>query len=174
MYYLLTYQRNTYCLFLYGISCWKNSLVFFSFASVFFLFFHPTMSDHSYDTESQHSPKHSSPKTEIPQSVKTYHENHPVQITTIRLNGPNYFRWSQSVRLYLRGRGKIGYITGDKKQPDKEGADYDSWDAENSMVMTWLVNSMTEEIGANYLCYATAKDLWESVARMYSDLDNQS
>jgi transposase InsO family protein len=76
--------------------------------------------------------------------------------------------------LYLRGRGKIGYITGDKKQPDKEGADYVTWDAENSMVMTWLVNSMTEEIGANYLCYATAKDLWEGVAEMYSDLDNQS
>ena len=94
------------------------------------------MSDHLSDTESQHSPKHSSPKTEIPQSVRTYHENHPVQITTIRLNGPNYFRWSQSVRLYLRGRGKIGYITGDKKQPDREGANYDTRDGENSMIMT--------------------------------------
>lgn len=126
------------------------------------------------DTESQHSPKHSSPKFEIPQSVRTYHENHPIQITTIRLNGTNYLRWSQSVRMYLRGRGKIGYITGDKKQPDKAGADYDTWDAENSMVMTWLVNSMTEEIGANYLSYATAKDLWEGVSQMYSDLENQS
>ena len=42
------------------------------------------------------------------------------------------------------------------------------------MVMTWLVNSMTEEIGANYLCYDTAKDLWECVSQMYSDLGNQS
>jgi hypothetical protein len=129
------------------------------------------MSGDLSDTESQSVPKHSSPKPDIPQPVKTYHENHPVQITTIRLKGgSNYFRWSQSVRLYLRGRGKIGYITGDKKQPDKEGADYETWDAENSMVMTWLVNSMTEEIGANYLCYATAKDLWESVSQMYSQL----
>ncbi|KAI5398299.1 hypothetical protein KIW84_063906 [Lathyrus oleraceus] len=68
---------------------------------------------------------------------------------------------SQSVRMYLRGRGKIDYITGDKKQPDKACADYDIWDAENSMVMTWLVNSMDEEIGANYLYYDTAKELWE-------------
>ena len=59
--------------------------------------------------------------------------------------------------MYLRGRGKIGYITGDKKQPDKASANYDTWDAENSMVMTWLVNSMDEEIGANYLCYDIAK-----------------
>ncbi|KAL9686340.1 hypothetical protein QQ045_023796 [Rhodiola kirilowii] len=76
--------------------------------------------------------------------------------------------------MYLRGRGKIGYITGDKKQPDTGSSDFDTWDAENSMVMTWLVNSMIEEIGTNYLCYATAKDLWDGVFQMYSDLENQS
>ncbi|KAI5448575.1 hypothetical protein KIW84_015834 [Lathyrus oleraceus] len=76
--------------------------------------------------------------------------------------------------MYLRGRGKIGYIIGDKKQPDKADADYDTWDVENSMVMTWLVNSMDEEICANYLCKDTAKELWEGVSQMYYDLENQS
>lgn len=42
------------------------------------------------------------------------------------------------------------------------------------MVMTYLVNSMAEEIRANYLCYSTAKELWENVSQMYSDLGNQS
>ena len=42
------------------------------------------------------------------------------------------------------------------------------------MVMTWLVNSMAEEIGANYLCYSTAKELWDNVSQKYSDLGNQS
>ncbi|PNX73051.1 hypothetical protein L195_g028949, partial [Trifolium pratense] len=65
------------------------------------------MSDDLFDTESQSLPKHSSPKPEIPQPVKTYHENHPVQITTIQLKGgSNYFCWSQSVRLYLRWERK--------------------------------------------------------------------
>ncbi|KAL4360740.1 hypothetical protein GQ457_04G014980 [Hibiscus cannabinus] len=40
--------------------------------------------------------------------------------------------------------------------------------------MTWLVNSMEEEIGANYMCYSTAKELWENVTQMYSDMGNQS
>ncbi|MCI00064.1 hypothetical protein A2U01_0021080, partial [Trifolium medium] len=124
------------------------------------------------DSESPSSPKSETPQPTQPD--RSYHENHPVQITTNRMNGGNYFRWSRSVRMYLRGRGKIGYITRDKKQPDKKGADFNTWDAENSMVMTWLVNSMTEEISANYLCYATAKDLWDNVSQMYSDLENQS
>ena len=51
---------------------------------------------------------------------------------------------------------------------------YATWDAENSMVMTWLVNSMEEDISSNYMCYSTAQELWENVNQMYSDLGNQS
>ena len=53
-----------------------------------------------------------------------------------------FLRWSQSVRMYIRGRGKIGYLTGDTKAPDLKDATYTTWDAENSMVMAWLVNAM--------------------------------
>ena len=49
-----------------------------------------------------------------------------------------------------------------------------TWDAENSMVMMWLVNSMDEEINSNYMCYPTAKEFWDNVNQMYSDLGNQS
>lgn len=76
--------------------------------------------------------------------------------------------------MYIRGRGKIGYITGDKEEPDIDDPSHGTWDAENSMVMTWLVNSMEEEISSNYMCYHTAKELWDNVNQMYSDLGNQS
>ncbi|XP_057416096.1 uncharacterized protein LOC130710761 [Lotus japonicus] len=100
-------------------------------------------------------------------------ESHSVQITTFRLNGSNYFRWSQSVQLYIRGRGKLGYLTGEKPMPDIADPQYAVWDAENSMVMTWLVNSI-KDISSNYMCYSTAKELWDSVTEMYSDLENKS
>ncbi|KAL5768068.1 hypothetical protein ACOSQ2_014851 [Xanthoceras sorbifolium] len=92
-------------------------------------------------------------------SHETHSHPHPVQITTIHLNGDNFLRWSQSVRMYIRGRGKIGYLTGETKKPNLEDPTYATWDAENSMVMTWLVNSMTEDISCNYICYSTAKEL---------------
>ena len=40
--------------------------------------------------------------------------------------------------------------------------------------MTWLVNSMEEDISSNYMFYPTAQELWENVNQMYSDLGNQS
>ncbi|XP_073132587.1 uncharacterized protein [Henckelia pumila] len=100
--------------------------------------------------------------------------SHSVQITTIRLNGNNFFRWSQSVRMYIRGRGKIGYLTSDISKPKNTDAGHAIWDAENSMIIAWLVNSMEEKISANYMCYPTVKDLWDNVTLMYSDLGNQS
>lgn len=74
--------------------------------------------------------------------------------------------------MYIRGQGKIGYITGDKKVPANDDPLYATWDAENSMVMTWLVNSMEEDISSNYMCYPTIKELWNNVSKMYSDMGN--
>ena len=68
----------------------------------------------------------------------------------------------------------MGYLTGEKTAPAEADPTYATWDAENSMVMTWLVNSMEEDISSNYMCYPTAQELWENVNQMYSDLGNQS
>ena len=101
-------------------------------------------------------------------------DSHSILITTIRLNGNNFLCWSQSVRMYIRGRGKIGYLTGDTKAPDLKDTTYTTWDAENSMVMAWLVNAMDEAIASNYMSYPTAKELWDNIHQMYSDRGNQS
>ena len=61
-----------------------------------------------------------------------------------------------------------------KKAPAADDLNYATWDAENSMVRTWLVNSMEEGISSNYMCYTTTQELWEDVNQMYSDLGNQS
>ncbi|RVW55665.1 hypothetical protein CK203_096412 [Vitis vinifera] len=93
----------------------------------------------------------------------TTSKSHSIQITTIRLNGDNFLRWSQSVRMYIRGRGKMGYLTREKKAPAVDDPNYAIWDAENSMVMSWLVNSMEEDISSNYMCYPIAQELWENI-----------
>lgn len=61
--------------------------------------------------------------------------------------------------MYTRARGNIGYLTGEKKEPRIEDPTYPTWDAKNSMVMTWLVNSIKEDISTNYMWYNTAKEL---------------
>lgn len=78
-----------------------------------------------------------------------------------------------SVRI-IREKGKIGYLTGDKMAPTKEDSTYATRDAKNSMVMTWLVNSIDKDISSNYMCYPMAKELWDNINHMYSNMGNQS
>ena len=62
-------------------------------------------------------------------------ESHSVQITTIHLNRDHFLRWPQSVLMYIRGKGKIGCLTGDTKAADVKDPSFATWDAKNSMVM---------------------------------------
>ena len=68
-----------------------------------------------------------------------------------------FLQWSRAVLMVVRGRGKLGYLNDTFIEPAKTDPTYPIWDANNSIVMSWLVNSMTDEIQSNYLCYPTAK-----------------
>ena len=101
-------------------------------------------------------------------------ESHTLQITQHKLNGTNYLDWSQYVLLAIRNKGWLGYLTGEIQKPAATEQGYLTWESENSMVMTWLVNSMEPKIGRNYLSYTTAKEIWDTTKVMYSDLGNVS
>ena len=72
----------------------------------------------------------------------------------------------------MKGKGKVGYLNGGIPNPAPEATDYDAWDAENSLVMAWLINSMEPKIGRTYLFYKTAKEVWEFVQSLYSTMEN--
>lgn len=42
------------------------------------------------------------------------------------------------------------------------------------MVMSWLVNSMTSEIGENFLPYKSANEIWNTAKELYSKKENTS
>jgi hypothetical protein len=111
------------------------------------------MSEIFFSSVSNHNLPPITPSTEHP----------PLKITNIKLNGDNFLRWTLSVQMNICGRGKLGYLNGEKIKPAETGAQYTVWDTENSMLMSWLVNSMEEEIAANYLSYSTAKEMWENL-----------
>ena len=44
---------------------------------------------------------------------------------------------------------------------------FDAWDEYDSMIMTWLWNSMTPEISDTWMLLTTAKDIWDAVHKTY-------
>ena len=80
-------------------------------------------------------------------------------ITGHKLNGHNYLQWSQSVMMFICRKRRDDHLTGLTVPPSKEDPKYKTWKSENNMVMSRFINSMTNEIGENFLLYVTAKDI---------------
>ena len=97
---------------------------------------------------------------------------HSLQIILHKLNGTNFREWSQSILLVVREKGNIGYLTRAILKPSPKAATYNAWEAENAIVMIWLVNSMEPKIGRTYLFYKTTSEIWKVVEEIYLDLKN--
>ncbi|RVW48509.1 Retrovirus-related Pol polyprotein from transposon RE1 [Vitis vinifera] len=95
-------------------------------------------------------------------------------ITGHKLNGQNFIQWAQSVRIFICGKGKEEYLTEAIVQPKEDDPGYRTWKLENSMVMSWLINSMTNDIGENFMYYGTTKEIWDAARETYSNIDNTS
>ncbi|KAK2979081.1 hypothetical protein RJ640_026031 [Escallonia rubra] len=83
-----------------------------------------------------------------------------------RLNGKNYIKWSQLVRIFLKGKGKLSHLLG--TGPKKGDPRFDAWDEEDSTVMSWLWNSMLPEISDTFMFLPTSKEIWEAAQQTYS------
>ncbi|XP_071727423.1 uncharacterized protein [Rutidosis leptorrhynchoides] len=95
-------------------------------------------------------------------------------ITCHKLNGQNYNQWSHSVMIFVTRKGKDEYLTGDALPPAQDDPRYHTWKTENNMVMSWLLNSMTNETGENFMYYKTAKEIWDAARDTYSNKYNAS
>nr|CAD1843967.1 unnamed protein product [Ananas comosus var. bracteatus] len=72
------------------------------------------------------------------------------------------------------GKEKDDYLTGTSAAPETAAPSYKKWMAENNMVMSWLVNSMTPDIGEYFLSVETAKEIWDAVKETFSYAKNTS
>ncbi|KAL5574355.1 hypothetical protein UlMin_023952 [Ulmus minor] len=123
------------------------------------------MTKHSMNTHTSSSEVSSRPNTNIIENSSPFITNH-------KLNGHNFLQWSQSVFIYIYGRGKDEYLTGEVYIPAATEPKYQTWKIENHMVMSWLINSMTTEVGENFLLYKIAKEIWDTAYETYSSSEN--
>ena len=85
---------------------------------------------------------------------------------TYRLDGKNYLKWSQLVRIVPKGKRKISHLMGTRPKP--RDPRLEAWDEEDSMIMAWLWNSMTPEFSDTCMFLAMAKDIWDAIQQTYS------
>lgn len=95
-------------------------------------------------------------------------DNTTIPITNHKLNGHNNLQWSQSVMMFLCGKGKDVLLSGASKCAAKDDKGFKVWKSENNMVMSWLITSMNIDIGENFFLYPMAKEIWDAAMDTYS------
>lgn len=101
-------------------------------------------------------------------------ENVVIPITGHKLTDQNYLQWLKSVMMFVCRKDKDDYLTGAVTAPPFEDPKYKIWKAENNMVLSWLINSMTNNIGEDFMFYETAKEILDAAEETYSDKENTS
>lgn len=62
-----------------------------------------------------------------------------------------------------------GYMLGKVLEPkDKEGQEWKKWNAMDSLVHTWLLNSLTHVVAASVEALSTSSEVWDGLSKKYS------
>ncbi|KAA8534704.1 hypothetical protein F0562_032221 [Nyssa sinensis] len=72
--------------------------------------------------------------------------NLTLHISPMKLDGNSYFSWSRACLLSIDAANLYDYVTGTFKEPGSIDPTLKQWCSGNSLVMSWLLNSMQAHI----------------------------
>ncbi|KAF7843884.1 Integrase, catalytic core [Senna tora] len=79
-----------------------------------------------------------------------------------QLTSTNFLGWSTAIKTALEAKGKLGFIDKSIEEPTDE-EDYWKWKKADSMVKSWIVNSMTKELADFFVYCRTTRELWDEL-----------
>ncbi|KAF7806657.1 retrovirus-related Pol polyprotein from transposon TNT 1-94 [Senna tora] len=84
------------------------------------------------------------------------------------MKGENYEEWARAVRTALRAKKKHGFVDGSITQPADDSAELEDWWAVNSMLVSWIRNTIEPTLRSTISHRENARDLWEDVRQRFS------
>ncbi|KAK9064691.1 hypothetical protein SSX86_016073 [Deinandra increscens subsp. villosa] len=93
-------------------------------------------------------------------------------IISIKLKGTeNYRVWANAMKLALKVKNKYGFIDGTCTPDEDDDVLINQWDRCNSVVLTWLLNSVSEELYLGQVYSSLASDVWKELKDTYDKVD---
>ncbi|XP_070040888.1 uncharacterized protein [Nicotiana tomentosiformis] len=83
-----------------------------------------------------------------------------VSLVNAIFDGMGFQGWKGSVLIALSAKNKVGFINGTVAPPPVTSKDYQPWLRCNDMVTSWLLNSLSKEIGDNVIYSNSAREMW--------------
>ncbi|RVX01388.1 Retrovirus-related Pol polyprotein from transposon TNT 1-94 [Vitis vinifera] len=100
-----------------------------------------------------------------------HHSDHPGMVLVSKpLNGDNYSTWCRAMTISLNAKSKLGFIDGTTTMPsatDKPD-EHASWKKCNDMILSWILNSLSQDLVDSVIFSTTAQEVWEDLRDRFS------
>jgi hypothetical protein len=114
-------------------------------------------------------PNSASSGAEFSNPFYLHHGDSPGSILVSQLLvGNNYHTWKRSMSMALSAKNKMGFVDGSLPKPESSSPEYLSWNRCNNMVLSWLLNSVSQEIAASIIYIDSAEEMWSDIKERFS------
>ncbi|GMJ02442.1 hypothetical protein HRI_003913400 [Hibiscus trionum] len=83
----------------------------------------------------------------------------------------NYSAWSRSLRISLLAKNKLGFIDGTCKHDIYEDSLKSQWDRCNAIVLSWILNTVSQELSAGIVFASNASLVWLDLKERFDKID---
>ena len=94
-------------------------------------------------------------------------DNPSLSLVTHPLSGENYNSWKKAIKMALLGKNKFGFVDGSILEPPLEHSSHALWQRNDSIVASWLLNSLTKEIQVSILHCSTGQAIWNDLKERF-------
>lgn len=95
--------------------------------------------------------------------------NTNIVISPVILRGENYEEWARSMRNAFKANNKIGFFDGTIKPPTETESDKKAqWVQVNSMLGSWIHNTLDASIRSYVHITNNVKDMWDDIRLHFS------
>ncbi|XP_050234723.1 uncharacterized protein LOC126682967 [Mercurialis annua] len=110
---------------------------------------------------------------DLPSSPYYMHpnENPSLVLTTCHLTGNNFHSWSRSMRMALISKNKIKFVDGTIPVPKKDDTGFSVWERCNTLVMSWLMRTLSPTIAQSVIWIDNARDIWDDLHERFTQGD---
>ncbi|CAN1342642.1 Retrovirus-related Pol polyprotein from transposon TNT 1-94 [Linum perenne] len=91
----------------------------------------------------------------------------------VRFNGKNYALWEYSLRIFIKGKGLLGYLDGSIPEPTikKPALTVAAWGMNDAKAISYLIGSIEPSIVLSLRSFPTAASIWNHLRKTYSHVN---
>jgi hypothetical protein len=92
-------------------------------------------------------------------------------VVTPKLTGSNFLAWNRSMQRALGAKNKLRFVDGSLEIPLLDDLNRSQWERCNHLIISWILNSVSDQIAATVVFHENAIDVWHDLQERFSKVD---